>query len=487
MGTIVNIKTYFISLFIVLVLLPLSTTSINISNDVDPLIDLELIVTVQTIRGLEDAFATYEDFFINLTIQDTTFTSLQWKTLPYVNNINWTIVYDIADDEEEDIVISLALYAHTDDGVILCDLSNDSNQNKDEFNKIVSLSYNVKTGRWAGDDALGDASGYGRLNGCDDGTIYEEDNDCELWFSISQTDPDGDSIPYWMETNLFSTDPLIDDSETDFDLDGVPTSWEYQWGYDPLTWDGHDYLDDDNDSITNMEEYITSSFGTDPFRKDIFLELDYMQESPTGEQSIIPPSSFELLKNPMHRRNIVYHFDIGVINGGEIIPYQDNVPYDEIRDLYFEYFLHNDNTTWRRGVFHYGLIVYKTFPKGYGFSGDVDPFMGYLPGTNSFVISSSQMEKNTRISLKTVDYFYASAIMHEMGHTLGIRNGNPPGCDVQLSKYPWQPGWWIYRNYKSIMNYHYTYKIFDYSDGTHGDRDHDDWSALDFSHFEIPE
>ena len=236
-----------------------------------------------------------------------------------------------------------------------------------------------------------------------------------------------------------------------------------------------------------MEEYITSSFGTDPFRKDIFLEFDYMQGSPTGEQSIIPPSSFELLKNPVHRRNIVYHFDIGEINGGELIPYQDNIPYDEIRDLYFEYFLHNDNTTWRRGVFHYGLIVYKTFPKGYGFSGDVDPFMGYLPGTNSFVLSSSQMEKNTRTSLKTIDYFYASAIMHEMGHTLGIRNGNPPGCDVQLSKYPWQPGWWIYRNYKSIMNYHYTYKLFDYSDGTHGDRDHDDWSALDFSHFEIPE
>ena len=131
-----NIKTFFISILIVLVLLPLSTTSINISKDVDPLVDLELIVTVQTIRGLEDAFATYEDFFINLTIQDTTFTSLQWKTLPYVNNINWTIVYDIADDEEEDIVISLALYGSF--SVILVMI-----QTKIRMNSIKSYHYPI--------------------------------------------------------------------------------------------------------------------------------------------------------------------------------------------------------------------------------------------------------------------------------------------------------------------------------------------------------
>jgi len=46
-----------------------------------------------------------------------------------------------------------------------------------------------------------------------------------------------------------------------------------------------------------------------------------------------------------------------------------------------------------------------------------------------------------------------------MGHNFGLKNGNPPGVDVQLSKWPWQKGWWIYKDYESIMNYHSTYKI----------------------------
>jgi hypothetical protein len=183
----------------------------------------------------------------------------------------------------------------------------------------------------------------------------------------------------------------------------------------------------------------------------------------------------------------VFHFDTGELNGGELVPFDSLISIDEVIPLYNQYFLHNDSTTWRRGVFHYGIYVYSTKPNGYGFSGDVEPFMGYLPGTNSFIISSKQMEKNDRISSKSLEYFYAAATMHEMGHTMGIRNGHPPGCDVQLSKYPWQPGWWIYRTYQSIMNYHYTYRIFDYSDGSHGIRDFDDWSNLNLSHFEIPE
>jgi hypothetical protein len=69
------------------------------------------------------------------------------------------------------------------------------------------------------------------------------------------------------------------------------------------------------------------------------------------------------------------------------------------------------------------------------------------------------MERNDKFNLKNIDYFYASAIVHEMGHNFGLKNGNPPGVDVQLSKWPWQKGWWIYKDYESIMNYHYTYKI----------------------------
>jgi hypothetical protein len=76
--------------------------------------------------------------------------------------------------------------------------------------------------------------------------------------------------------------------------------------------------------------------------------------------------------------------------------------------------------------------------------------------------------------------------MHEIGHNFGIKRGNPPGCDNHLSKSPFGIGWYIYRNYKSLMNYRYTYSILDYSDGSHGRRDFNDWAAINLSYFEIP-
>jgi len=53
------------------------------------------------------------------------------------------------------------------------------------------------------------------------------------------------------------------------------------------------------------------------------------------------------------------------------------------------------------------------------------------------------------------------------------RAGNPPD-------YPWL-------DYVSCMNYDYfRQRVFDYSDGSNGKYDADDWSALDFTFFQIP-
>jgi hypothetical protein len=132
-------------------------------------------------------------------------------------------------------------------------------------------------------------------------------------------------------------------------------------------------------------------------------------------------------------------------------------------------------------VFRYALLVNNSSPAGYAFSGENIPF--FLPGSNCFIISVSIMWKVKNRTLKTFEYILASGMLHELGHTFGI-NGAAFGCDTQLGKYPWQPGWWIYRNYKSVMNYRYTYSIFDYSDGSHGRRDSDDWSNMDLTYFE---
>jgi len=36
------------------------------------------------------------------------------------------------------------------------------------------------------------------------------------------------------------------------------------------------------------------------------------------------------------------------------------------------------------------------------------------------------------------------------------------------------------------MNYRYTYSILDYSDGSHGKIDYDDWENIDLTYFEKP-
>lgn len=42
---------------------------------------------------------------------------------------------------------------------------------------------------------------------------------------------------------------------------------------------------------------------------------------------------------------------------------------------------------------------------------------------------------------------------------------------------------WKYKNYKSCMNYLYTFLILDYSDGSIRRNDFDDWSNIDLGFF----
>jgi len=476
------------------ILSALSINSLNAknlkSNETAKIDDKLVTIKFLSIRALDqiDDFSD-PDFYLNIIYDDQEFTSEIWQNSKYINNPDFSPILKISNEIEEiKIKIQLFDYADENDYDRLCDLNGDIEKYD------VEIIYNLNNGHWSGDDFLiknntdFDPSGYGRLNGCDDGTIYEIDKDCELWFEIYQNDLDMDRIPDWIETNVYGTEPQINNMGEDIDEDGIPIEWEHKWGYDPNVWDNHLILDIDNDSISNIEEYIMSNNFSDPFRKDLFLELDFMDFGPNDEESIIPAGSMDLMKNPFHKRNIVFHIDTGQKYGGDIIQFNEKTNLDELKEIYNMYFIKDEKNDWKRSVFHYGIIVYKSFPAGFAFSSDVPPFWGYHPGTNCFTISSSLMNELKRkfdlYKPKELDYLFASAIVHEMGHNFGIKAGNPYGCDVQLSKYPWQIGWWIYRNYKSIMNYHYTYEILDYSNGTHGKRDYDDWSNINFGYFE---
>ncbi|RLI59064.1 MAG: hypothetical protein DRO67_10130 [Candidatus Asgardarchaeum californiense] len=462
--------------------------------DFDPLVDIKVTVEIQKIRTFDKNDhqvhvreyvdrQSYPDFYVKVLINGEEFTSPVWHNTRYVYEPNWSATLNVPDNEEF-VYITIQLWDLKDDGYRndrLCDISGDSGLGSDRYD--VELFYSIKTGHWSGDDFINhkvsdaDPSGYGRLNGCDDGSIYKHERDAELWFNIYQNDYDNDMIPYWMEVNEYGTNPEANNKGEDADFDGIPIEWEWKWGYDPFAWDNHVNLDPERDGINNLEEYLTSQWYSDPFRKDLFIELDQMEESPRGEKSILPEGAKELLYTAYDRQNIVYHLDDGKWNGSgsDMIPFDESTESspegnDELNQIYVDYFLHGNENNWRCGVFHYGVVIYQ--------SSEVN---GNAFGNNRFQISSHGMEEKASIPYLNRDVVYASAYMHETGHTLGF--WPIPGHNSH-SKYPYQLGWWLTRTYKSCMNYGYMYKMVDYSDGSRIIRDYDDWSRMDLTYFQ---
>jgi len=476
-----KIKAKMISLLFVFLIVFSSFSLISATSEIND--NVSVMIHFDQFRYLEQQCENDALFRLECNIGDERFESPIWDVSFFGAPLNWNISIFIPKDSSE-IDISISLYKSINGEQELCDLSEGLSLDA----HTVNIKYHIETGWWDGDDSHGDLSGYGRLNGCDDGSIYEAENDAELWFTIFQEDMDGDNIPRAIEEE-YGMDPFVDDADIDYDQDGIDSDWEWYFGYHPKQADDHQLLDPDNDSISNYEEFVTwNLYSSDPFRQDIFLEIDWMEPGPAVEKSEVPKKAEDRIYQPFHRRNIVFHFDSGIENGGELIPFSEITSRDEVLDIYEEYFIHHGQFTERRSIFHYGIVVYLCDVKGYGFSGDTGQG-GYSPGTNAFVISSSQMELNTQkiyFKDRSLDNFYGSAMMHEMGHNFGIRFGEPFGCDNWFAKYPWQPLFWFIRNYKSMMNYQYTYSIFDYSDGSHGRGDFDDWDNIDLTYFEYP-
>jgi hypothetical protein len=84
----------------------------------------------------------------------------------------------------------------------------------------------------------------------------------------------------------------------------------------------------------------------------------------------------------------------------------------------------------------------------------------------------------------------AAYVMHELGHSLGIEPWTHEGCDnfsfagsLKNSR-NYNAVW---GNYRSVMNYYHVIdkKLVDYSDGSHGKNDFDDWGHLYLPTFQV--
>ena len=383
-------------------------------------------------------------------------------------------------EEQETSVITLTIMEQMRSGLLG---RKTQNVEKDSF----TVTYDFRTGRWSGKDNYKDHDGYG----------YYLGETFEIWFNVYQIDYDGDFIPYWTEVNVLGTDPTVDDSKLDPDGDGIPTTWEWKWGFDPFTWDDHNNLDPDLDGIDNLEEYQMAKWFADPFIQNIYYEVDYMGKGGFNDP---PHYFFEESKQGVIQRfsehNIKVFFDDGWPNspingGGQELPHIDKISQDSgmMLQFYNNYFPDE-----RKGIFRYFVIghgggfqhpsknnIYDTTQLSYvsGKFHVIENIFYYILG------GAVPTERGRRVQL-------GSLLLHEMAHSCSIDadNCNFGGIDnisygvYILPKKEYTSTW---GQYHSVLNYFYTNspKTFDLSNGENGPPyDQNDWGMMFVGYFQ---
>jgi hypothetical protein len=432
-----------------------------------------------------------------------TIDGFEWK--PVVTNFTtWNTgfifqeSYKVVEEEQEHSTVRISILEN-EDGTGLFRRSV-SQKEVDSF----QVTYDFRNGTWQGDDFFNDSDGYGHYVG----------DEYDIWFDIRQTDYDGDGIPYWTEVNILKTDPRFNDFNSDPDCDGCSTAWEWKWGYDPFIWDNHTFLDPDNDGLQNVEEEYMMKWISQPFYPQMYIEVDLSEKDPDiisqvgkwkiemKEMRLLPlkrpaivrsyiegdtyelwPQAKEMIIERFGEHGIAVYFDDGSMGGGgETLPYIADEDADiiaeptQMSEIYKKHFADD-----RKGIFRYLVIC-----NGGGWAYNED-FIGMydtmvVPQSTEYYRGSLLLAFTERAQIVS----QAISIFHEIGHTCGFGYLHCGGVDNMSTRTDFDElGYVEWHDYQSVMNYYwYGCRYFDYSDGSHGPNDVDDWGLLDVGYFQ---
>lgn len=221
----------------------------------------------------------------------------------------------------------------------------------------------------------------------------------------------------------------------DSDNDGLPDDWET----------GGVVLKDGT-------EVPLQDWGVDPNRPDLFLQLNWMA-SHNGESFAPSAQALQDIVDLFDEHGIALHIDAGETftnipnyteyHGGQTLPYSEFYFNGEVTGVR----LLNDIETHlgeRSNVFRLGLIGERIDRR--------DQSTGVaLVGDNAFFVA-----KNSQISN---DEQLRNSILHEFGHTLGLRHNGAADVTRKLPRtFTTSP------DYVSVMNYGYQFSHFNYSE-----------------------
>jgi hypothetical protein len=310
-------------------------------------------------------------------------------------------------------------------------------------------------------------------------------------------DYDSDFIPFWTEVNILGTDPMINDFKRDPDGDGIPTAWEWKWGYDPFTWDNHEQLDPDLDGLENIEEYQMRNFFADPFSQDVYYEVDFMEATSLFDKAhTLPEETKQGLIERYAQHNMKLYIDDGWSGGpsnggGEFVTHYNKVTQDS--GMMLQYYK-NHFAEERRGIFRYMVLGH-----GGGFN---HPSINNIYDTVQLFTYSGLRLKDRLKGLIGLGYIptergniigLGASILHESAHSCGVDNDlcEFKGIDNVSYGFVWLPSkeyMDTWGQYHSVLNYMYMYKdltLFDLSSGQNGPPyDQDDWGMFFCGHFQ---
>lgn len=237
-------------------------------------------------------------------------------------------------------------------------------------------------------------------------------------------DADSDGVSDEIE-NLLGTDAASNDT----DGDGLYDGWEIL-------------------GVERNGVYLNLPlWGANPHQKDIFVEIDWMQDEDHDKKP--QPAALQAITNAFLNHGIHLHFDTGNLGGGNVLAYEESCD-DQTEKLRQTKIANFDPN--RLGIFYYVAA------------------MAVVPGDDC----GSKAINNTNIILrnKTV-YGYATTLMHELGHVLNLGHGgqewatshplqtvDPNGEIITDDHIHWTDQTLNYKpNYLSVMNYHYQFSL----------------------------